>query len=140
MATYYLDTSAIYKRVQVENGSQALVKHLTHLSQTGSRLLTSALTWIELERSLRRYNAQTKALDELQIDQAVKDATLGLDQVRITSRVVSAARWIGPLPLRSLDAIHLASAVLSQATVLVTYDQRLIEAARSVKLAVESPV
>ncbi|MDR1151181.1 MAG: hypothetical protein LBK72_01670 [Bifidobacteriaceae bacterium] len=41
--------------------------------------------------------------------------------------------------LRSLDAIHLASAVLDSAEGLVVYDRRLVEAAEAAILAIHSP-
>ncbi len=53
--------------------------------------------------------------------------------------VVSVARRIEPLVLRSLDAIHLATAVLIDADLVVTYDDRLADACRRNSLAVASP-
>ena len=63
----------------------------------------------------------------------------GVDERPMSSDVVSLARRIEPLILRSLDAIHLASAVLIDADVVVTYDDRLADACRRNALAVESP-
>ena len=49
--------------------------------------------------------------------------------------VIHLARTIGPDALRSLDAIHLATAVAVGADVMFTYDARLAEAARDWGLA-----
>jgi predicted nucleic acid-binding protein len=57
----------------------------------------------------------------------------------ITADVVSLARRINPESLRSLDAIHLATAVLVDADLIVTYDGRLDAAARYNGLAVAKP-
>jgi len=140
MNSFYLDSSAIIKRVRDEEHSAALVDRLRSLSKSGHATITSALTWVEVERSLRSIVARAGALDTYPLDDAVATATIDIGIVRITAPVLAAARWIGPPILRSLDAIHLASAVLGGASVFITYDQRLAEAARSVKLAVESPM
>lgn len=61
---------------------------------------------------------------------------IGIDDVVVES----AGRLADPL-LRSLDAIHLATALLIREDVdaLLTYDERLAEAARAHGLAVASP-
>jgi predicted nucleic acid-binding protein len=43
------------------------------------------------------------------------------------------------VPLRTLDALHLAAAIQSNCRMLVTYDQRLFEAALAVGLAAGRP-
>jgi predicted nucleic acid-binding protein len=49
------------------------------------------------------------------------------------------ARRVGPHTRRSLDAIHLTSALTAGADVLMTYDERLEVAAQAVGVAVEVP-
>lgn len=44
-----------------------------------------------------------------------------------------------PTTVRSLDAIHLATALRARPTSLITYDKRLADAAREAGLAVEMP-
>jgi hypothetical protein len=53
--------------------------------------------------------------------------------------VVSLARRIEPNVLRTLDAIHLATAVLLDVDAVLTYDERLALAARHNGLAVSAP-
>lgn len=64
-----------------------------------------------------------------------------LELVRISDRILNAAAALEPPELRTLDAIHLATAQLFGATlsVVVTYDQRLAEAARRLGMRVSAP-
>jgi len=61
--------------------------------------------------------------------------------VRIDDAVLAGAAEIGPSDLRSLDAIHLATALSlgTQLGILVAYDRRLIEAARVAGVETASP-
>lgn len=64
-----------------------------------------------------------------------------LDLVRINDRILHAAGVLHPRELRSLDAIHLATAVeLDEALrSLVTYDERLAAAATRLGFKVVQP-
>ena len=64
-----------------------------------------------------------------------------VDMVRVNDRVLNAAGALLPADLRSLDAIHLATAQqlgrdLGQ---VVTYDERMIDAARQLGIKTASP-
>lgn len=61
--------------------------------------------------------------------------------VELDSVVGESARWLRPVTLRTLDAIHLASALtlLPELDALVTYDRRLAEAAEMLGLPVVAP-
>ena len=63
----------------------------------------------------------------------------GVDEFPLRPWVLDRARTIGPPALRSLEAVHLASAVGLQATQLVTYDGRLADAARGEGIDVLAP-
>lgn len=56
----------------------------------------------------------------------------GIAELPLDETIVTRARWIGPPTLRSLDAIHLAAALVLGATEMLTFDVRLAAAARSV--------
>jgi len=135
MARYYFDTSALLKRDLREDHSAALIARVDHLIKDGHELFTSVLGAIEVER-VRRRLVGLGALDGPLQDSVAVD---GLAVVPIDDRTARTARWIGPDGLRSLDAIHLASAVVNDADGLVTYDERLSAVARAVGLLVESP-
>ncbi|MEO6144933.1 MAG: hypothetical protein ABIP19_13225 [Dermatophilaceae bacterium] len=49
------------------------------------------------------------------------------------------ARRLTPPVLRTLDAMHLASALLVDADVLVSYDQRLLETTKTHGISISSP-
>ena len=57
----------------------------------------------------------------------------------INDQVLSLARRIEPRALRSLDAIHLASAILLDCELLIGYDDRLLAAAEEQGLRTASP-
>ncbi len=63
------------------------------------------------------------------------------DVLTINADVFDSAGELGPTEVRSLDAIHLATALALDADLagIVTYDQRLVEAAAALRLNVEHP-
>ncbi len=64
----------------------------------------------------------------------------GVALIPLDERIAQVAATIDPLMLRTLDAIHLASALsLGGVEAFVTYDARLAAAAAGAGLAVASP-
>lgn len=125
----YLDTSALLKLVRAEPESAALVGYLR--GRTG--LVSSALLAVEARRAaIRGAPDQLPRIDLL---------LTRVDLVAISPAVVeSASRLPDPL-LRSLDAIHLATALLvrEEVDVLLTYDDRLAAAAVAHRVPAEAP-
>jgi uncharacterized protein len=131
----YVDSSALIKRVVAERESAALVEALDAHHGGGDLLLSSSLAWIEVSRALRsRYHHR---LSRVAAD--VDAALSGVAEHPMAPEVVSLARRINPDPLRSLDAIHLASALLVDADVVLTYDDRLGRACDENGLVVTTP-
>jgi len=130
----YVDTSALLKRVFVEQESAELLSFLDAHYQQDDVLATSSLGLIEVSRSVLSRARKPIAAGDL-IDEAMS----GIDERPMTADVISVARRMEPLILRSLDAIHLATAVLIDADIVVTYDDRLADACRRNSLAVASP-
>ena len=130
----YLDTSALVKLVRVEDGSHDLADWLDQ--RTEMPWITSALAEVELPRAIIR----TGQLERLASVPAVL-ARLDLFEIDDVVRTTAAA-YQDP-QLRSLDAIHLATASVaaSVATLaaLVTYDSRLAEAAASLGMPIAAP-
>ena len=64
-----------------------------------------------------------------------------LDLIRVTDRILSAAGVLGPPELRSLDAIHLATAAElgRDLTSLIAYDGRIVTAAKQLGHKVVQP-
>lgn len=97
--------------------------------------VSSALARLELERALRRQNLWPRAQPRCEAIFA------RLSLLPIDAPVLELARRVEPPELRSLDAIHLATA-LSLPTLprVLTYDHRLVDACRAHALQVLSPV
>ncbi len=127
---HYIDTSALAKLVVVEAESEALHEWVT---TTAGGMVTSDLARIELLRAVRRVAPVAAA--------AARDVLSRVTLLDVTSAVLETAALLDPPALRSLDAVHLASA-LQLSTELdgfVTYDDRLADAARLVGLDVIAP-
>ena len=127
----YLDSSAVVKLVLEEPETDALVAWLSDWPDR----LTSALTDVEMARTLRRRQSGPVAV-------ARARAVLGtMTRLRLdTAMLERAAAFKDPL-LRSLDAIHLGAALSigDYPEAFVTYDERLVAAARRLKMKVASP-
>lgn len=127
--TVYLDTSALLKIVAPEVESDALLVYLAdHPEQA-----TSIVAHIELRRAARR----RPGVDPRRVDEVLDRPVT----IVLTTDLVGAAAAIDPASLRTLDAIHLASAgqLGSGLEAIVTYDRRLADAARALGLPVASP-
>lgn len=125
----YLDASAAVKLLVEEAESEALA---TYLDETADEheLVSSAL----LETELRRLAVR------LELDQsAVTDMLARVDLVDPPRSLFHEAGLLPGAHLRSLDALHLTTALRVDADTLVAYDARLLRAGRSVGLGVRSP-
>jgi predicted nucleic acid-binding protein len=127
----YLDSTAVVKLVHAEPESPALRSWLDERAETG--WISSVLTEIESFRALARY-----APDAVSRLPAVLDQ---IDLIDLGPTIRILAQTAKPLTVRSLDAIHLGTALHSRSglTSFVTYDKRLLEAARAAGLPVDSP-
>jgi hypothetical protein len=125
----YIDTSAVLKLVHREAESGAL---RTWLADHPGDLVSSALVRTEARRALLRNDPE--ALPRLPAILSV------IAQIPVSETVLdSAAMFPDPL-LRSLDAVHLASAQsIAAVTAVLAYDKHLIEAVRNAGLAIASP-
>jgi predicted nucleic acid-binding protein len=128
----YLDTSALVKLVTRETESIALQSYLAERSDV--RWLTSGLTRAELLRAAFR-SGVAKVVDD------ARTVLATLDILALTDRLLDQAGLVPPAELRTLDAIHLAAAktVGPQLTAVVTYDARMVDAARQAGLPVARP-
>lgn len=126
----YLDTSAALKLVLPETETQAL--ELWIAERAGQPRISSRLLRIELLRTVGRY-APHRA----------ERAHVILSGIVLTSidDAANSAETIGDPLLRSLDAVHLATAqsMNPALSAFVTYDKRLAAAASALGLPVEAP-
>lgn len=126
----YLDASAIVRLVLEEPGWEALVRYL-HEHPTRA---TSALSATEVIRAIRRADASVERIIRAT---AVLDR---LDQVSLSPDLLRRAGELEPASLRTLDAIHLATALeVGPLDAVVTYDGRLGDAVGRYGLRVETP-
>lgn len=63
----------------------------------------------------------------------------GIAERHLTEDIVGLARRIRPPPLRTLDALHLATAFVLDADLVITYDHRLAEACEDNSLRTAAP-
>ena len=127
----YLDSSAVVKLVHAEPESAALRAWLDERADTG--WTSSVLAEIESFRALARY--APKAVIRLH---AVLDQ---IDLIDMSPRVRIMAQAVRPATVRSLDAIHLGTALTigGGLTSFVAYDTRLLDAASAAGMPAESP-
>lgn len=126
----YLDASAIVKLVVWEPESGALAEAI---KQVGEPLCTSAIARVEVVRAARR-----------SANQDLSQARAVLRRFRLIAvdrALLDAAGTVDGSVLRSLDAIHLASAMQMEALLIgfVAYDRRLLDAAAALGLRTLSP-
>ena len=127
----YLDSSALIKLAVTEPESAALRSWLA--GQPNLVRVSSSVARVEVPRAVWR--AEPTALPEsYQIIQRT-------GEVGLSDEVLSKAAGVRPPALRSLDAIHLASAlaIRLELTAFVAYDTRLLAAAREAGLPTASP-
>ena len=137
----YVDSSALLKRVFVESESSTLVSTLRDFVRVDAVLVSSSLAWVEVSRAARTYAANVEVPVDVtvDVDGLVEVCMSGLLEKPITAEVVALARRLAPPILRSLDAIHLSSALLLDVDTIVTYDQRLAAAAAEHRIRTLSP-
>ena len=124
----YLDSSAIVKLVVREPGTVELVEEV----RADPEIVSSALAWTEVVRAVLRSGGRPARAE------AVLER---MSLVPIDDGIIRSAGRLSPTVLRTLDAIHLATALSlkSDIAALVTYDTRLTAAAADTGLAVRAP-
>ena len=131
MTLVYLDSSALVKLVVTEPESSALAAFLKGRSER----VSSAMALTEVPRALRR--AGFGASERRRAREVMARVAL----VELDRRILAAAAALDPAALRTLDAIHLATAlaVREDLAAIVTYDRRLAAAAERAHLEVNVP-
>ena len=121
----YADTSARVKLVVREAESEALGQAL----ESWGELATSAITAVELGRAVARARAEPGAV--VADEWTVLGVLAAVAEIPLTDDIRAAASTLAPLELRTLDAIHLASALSLGDDVagVLTYDERMQRAA-----------
>jgi uncharacterized protein len=124
----YIDASALVKLVVEEPGSQAMLRWYVE----SERVVTSRIGIVETHRAARRTAHDADRL--LRVIESI--AVIECDAV-----IADRAAGVDPVTVRTLDAIHVATALALGRTLdaFVTYDERLAKAARDAGLPVVAP-
>lgn len=124
----YVDASALVKLVVVEAESAQMLRWYVD----SERVVTSRVGIVETRRAAARHR---------HVDDELRALLASVDVIELDQRVSDRAVSVGPIALRALDAIHLATALeLGESLqAFVTYDDRVAEAARMVGLPVARP-
>lgn len=114
----YLDSSALVKLVQLEPESKALASEVAQWPAH----VTSVVGAVEVRRAARRSGADATRTD---------DVLARVSLLELDAGVCELAATLDPAELRTLDALHLASALSLEEELgaIVCYDERLARAA-----------
>ncbi len=119
----YVESSALVPLIKSEELSAAIRAYLIDLTADGSPLVTGRVSETELRRVAQRYSIpQSKVTDVLHAVE-IEDHTPAHFRL---------AGTLGPQNLRSLDALHVATALQAGCSAMVSLDDRVIAAAESV--------
>jgi uncharacterized protein len=125
----YVDSSALAKLLLPESASDALREYL----DDRGRVASSVIVGVEVRRAVRRVRPDLR--------EDVERVLAALVQVELAAAILMTAAALDPPEVRSLDAIHIASALAlgDELEAVVTYDARMAEAARAAGLRVDAP-
>ena len=126
----YLDASALVKLIVVEPETGALRRYL----EDRTRRVTSELSVAEVLRAAQRNSPI--------LIQPSRRLLARVARIALVARVVERAGTLSPPAMRTLDALHIATAleVRDELDAIVSYDRRLLEAADGHGLPTASPV
>ena len=130
MSAVYLDSSAFVKLAVEEPETRAL---RAFLAERDGRRVSSALLRTESLRAVRQLGGDVLS--------TVREGLRRVDLVAIDDRILDAAGTLEPRVLRTLDAIHLATALAvgDDLETVVTYDERMAAGARLLGLPTATP-
>ena len=129
MTVWYLDSSVLIDIAEV--GSRDWGTELNEVRGGGALFASSSLARLELARYAHRLKSPDDGLRErLQI------ALAPVDLVGITELVLAVAADLKTQHLGTLDAIHVATALLVEADVVLTRDLQMARACEELGLAV----
>lgn len=127
----YLDSAAVVKLVHAEAESQDLREWLD--ARIELPWASSVLVEVDAFRALARHTPGAVARLPSVLDQ--------MDLAELDPGIRILAQTVRPAIVRSLDAIHLATAIRpgTRLTTFITYDKRLADAVRHAGLTVDMP-
>ena len=129
----YFDSSALAKRYIVEPGTAEVLKHCSKASE----ILLSILCIPELISAFNRL-AREKKLTRLQYKQLKTSMLMDVEQASLfdIGHPILQRSILESFPLRTLDAIHLATAIEAGCDLFITSDFKQAIAAKKLGLQV----
>jgi len=119
----YVDTSWLIERRSGLWGSRSLPRD-------HAAFLTSVATRVEVARTIRRDEMSPDS------DREVEESLLGVDALPISDQVVEVACRLPVRHLKSLDAIHVATALITRCDLVLTRDRQMARACEELGLQV----
>jgi len=127
----FVDTSSLFKKYADEPGSEAFEKLLSKTAE----IVVSPVTWLEMnatiERCVREDTLTREKAEWLRVE-VKKDFAYFLLTVWNENLEHEAVQLIRQHALKTLDAVQLASGILSGSEIFVTSDRRLHRVAKNV--------
>jgi predicted nucleic acid-binding protein len=124
----YVDANIIIESVCAGVNGNDLVEQAFTYQERGESLISSVLTAVEIDRYLWRRSG---------VDSLVTPTMLrGIDLLALTPQVIDVARAIPAQFLKTLDALHVATAIVSRCDAVITLDRQFARACQEVGLTV----
>jgi predicted nucleic acid-binding protein len=123
----YVDTNIVLPAIRFEGENAVLPKLAKHARKVQAPLVTSTLTQIEIRRILIR--------EGITISPSFTSIFEGFDTVQFTEDIGELAARLPVLYLKTLDAIHLATAIITECDAVITQDRQLINACTELGMA-----
>lgn len=123
----YVDSSVLVTLIKREGSSNSVIEYLDDLAEDGHPLVAGHLVETELRRVANR----------LDLDQSSVPPVL--ERVNLVDQTPADFRQAGILQARllgTLDALHLATAIRTRATAMLTFDEQLAAASEAVGIPV----
>lgn len=123
-----MDANIIIESVCAGVNGNDLVEQAFTYQERGEFLISSVLTAVEIDRFLWRRSG---------VDSLVTPTMLrGIDLLALTPQVIDVARALPAQFLKTLDALHLATAIVSRCDAVITLDRQFARACQEVGLTV----
>ena len=125
-----IDTSVMVSLLSPDDSNHQEAKSwFINLLRLKSLLAASVVVEVELKRSLQRRSAP------LELGRAANELLEMFERVDLTPEIRKVAAELTPPSTRSLDAIHVATALAAEADAFLTFDLRQRVAAEEANLA-----
>jgi predicted nucleic acid-binding protein len=144
---YFLESSALAKLFVQEEGSDALIRLVEHLDD--SRKVFSSLAPLEVRSAIRRRQRAGEILPadaDYALDSVSAEVVRMVEQPLSPSVIETARNVLDHHPLRAMDALHLATAMVARDTLqatdicFVSSDEALLDAAEAERFEVLDPL